>query len=143
MKYLKFFYLLLLFVALSCTNKEERIVEQYADGKAKHVEQYIVNKDGSKQLIKETFYFPEEKKYIEGEYNAQKERNGKWMSWYENGKKNSQGTYKDGKLEGDYTVWHSNGEVFYTGEYKNGTRVGVWSYYDTLGNLIKKEELSR
>ncbi|MBO4738386.1 MAG: hypothetical protein J5606_02365 [Bacteroidales bacterium] len=128
----------------ACSSKTEQVVEErYADGKAQHVKEYKITKDGEKTLSKETFYFPEEKKYIEGTYNTQAQRDGKWTSWYENGLKNSEGTYKNGLLEGKYTVWYPNGVVFYKGHYTNGQKTGTWLFYDSLGVQIKKETYTR
>lgn len=120
-------------------NEEKVVLASYADGKPKMEQVFIVNDKGQKQLYKETHYFPEEKKYIEGTYDEFTRRDGKWTSWYENGKKNSQGTYENGKLQGKYTVWHPNGKVFYEGKYKNGVKTGTWTYYDTLGHVIQTE----
>ncbi len=132
--------ILVLFLWASCSSKTEKVVkEKYADGKAQHTQEYRLNDNGAKTtLSKETFYFPEEKKYIEGTYNTQEKRDGKWVSWYENGLKNSEGNYKNGVLDGKYTVWYSNGIVYYKGQYRNGQKIGTWVFYDTLGVQIKK-----
>ncbi len=128
-----------LFTACGPKNQEKVVMASYADGKPKLEYVYILNDKGDKQLYKETQYFPEEKKYIEGTYDQYSRRDGEWTSWYENGRKNSQGTYENGLLQGKYTVWHPNGKVFYSGKYKNGVKIGTWSYYDTLGRLTHTE----
>ena len=131
----------LLFVVVSCNRvKTTPIVkESYADGNPKIVAEYITDEYGKKTLYKETYFFPGEKKYIEGKYDEQELRNGVWTSWFENGNKNSEGKYVNGKEDGNYRVWHSNGQLFYKGQYDMGRKTGVWVFYDSLGVKIKEE----
>ncbi|MDD2623076.1 MAG: hypothetical protein WC142_04950 [Bacteroidales bacterium] len=127
-------------IILGCTqNKtESKIIETWEDGKPKKIEEYIIQKDGSKLLYKETMFFDKEQKFIEGTYNKKKERNGKWTSWFENGNKNSQGTYVDGKEHGKYTVWYPNGQIHYIGKYHHGQKSGKWKFYNEEGKLTKE-----
>ena len=127
-------------VSVSCNRVKTtpEIKETYADGKPKKVEEYITNDMGNKVLYKETYYFPGEKKYISGTYDDTKERNGLWTSWYESGQKNSEQKYINGKEDGQYNVWHPNGKPWIKGKYNMGKEVGVWSFHDTLGNIVKE-----
>lgn len=126
-------------ILVACNKNKKVVVDAtYADGLPKKVSEYIIKEDGSQQLAKETYYFPEKKKYIEGEYNNKTQRQGVWTSWYENGQKNSQGTYENGVLEGIYTVWHPNGQVYYSGKYLHGKQIGKWVFYDSLGTIAKE-----
>jgi antitoxin component YwqK of YwqJK toxin-antitoxin module len=63
-------------------------------------------------------FFEGQQKFIEGTYNKQQQRDGKWTSCFEDGKQNSQGTYVDGKEQGKNTVWFPNGQIHYTGKYQ-------------------------
>jgi len=65
--------------------------------------------------------------------NGQKEREqtwkegkriGKWDEWYENGQKDSESTYKDGKRFGKATKWHENGQKAIEQIFKDGKRHG-------------------
>lgn len=132
---LSLFIILTIVVSCNRVKTTPEIKETYADGKPKVVMEYTANEHGEKKLHKETHYFPGEKKYIEGEYDDASERHGVWTSWYENGQKNSQVKYSDGKEDGDYDVWHPNGKHYIKGHYKMGDRVGVWTFYDTLGQV--------
>jgi len=135
------FLLALLVLAVSCNRvKTTQVVEEsYADGKPKIRTEYIEDEHGKKTLYKETYFFPEEKKYIEGKYDEQQRRDGVWTSWFENGNKNSQGKYVNGTLHGKYRVWHANGKLFYKGQYDMGRQVGVWEFYDSLGVKTRQE----
>ena len=50
-------------------------------------------------------------------------------SWYENGQKKSEGTYKDGKEDGLQTDWYRNGEKKSEGTYKDGKEDGLWTWW--------------
>ncbi len=51
------------------------------------------------------FFYEEGQKDLEGTYKNGK-RDGQWTKWYENGKKESEGTFKDGKEDGLFNVWY-------------------------------------
>ena len=130
--------LLLLFV--SCKQQVDRkVVSRYADNRPRIVQEYVTV--GEKSVMhKEIHYFPGEKKYIEKTFDNEGNPDGTWVSWYENGNKNSEGTYRNGQWQGTYRVWHPNGRLFYIGEYDRGKRTGVWKFYDSTGRLLRTEE---
>ena len=56
---------------------------------------------------------------------------GLWSTWYENGRKESEGQYQDGEREGLWTVWYENGQRDTEGEFRNGEKEGRWTnWYD-------------
>jgi antitoxin component YwqK of YwqJK toxin-antitoxin module len=57
---------------------------------------------------------------------------GHWSTWYENGRKESEGQYQDGEREGLWTVWYENRYQRDTeGEFRNGEKEGRWTnWYD-------------
>ena len=63
---------------------------------------------------------------------------GKWTYWYENGQIRSEETYKDGKEDGKWTRWHENGQKRSEGTYKDGERDRKWT--DWYKNGQKKWE---
>ena len=62
------------------------------------------------------------------------ELDGKWTRWHENGQKSSEGTYKDGKEDGLWTLWYENGQKESERTYKDGELDGLWTYWDEDGN---------
>ena len=124
----------------SChNNNTETIVEEkWENGKPKKTVEYIIDEDGSKRIHKETIFFTEGQKFIEGTFNEQLQRDGEWIAWFENNKKNSQTTYANGKEHGKYTVWYPNGQIHYTGAYNHGVKIGTWNFYDETGKLIQE-----
>ena len=77
-------------------------------------------------------------------------KSGKWTTWYYNGRKGSEVTYKDGKLDGLWTWWfetgQKKGELTYkdgkkglrTGWYKNGQKEREVHYKDGDYDVIRR-----
>jgi len=122
----------------SCTSKVvKETAEAYADGSPKLVRFY--KDDGqSRVLIKETYYYPNHQKYMEGSYKDNK-RDGNWSSWWQNGNIWSEGSFKDGLDDGKRNVYYENGKKLYEGHYTAGQKTGVWKFYDDKGNFTKDE----
>jgi antitoxin component YwqK of YwqJK toxin-antitoxin module len=142
MKTRLFIFTILATMLFGCTAKVvEETVESYADGSAKVVRFY--KDDGrNKTLIKECLYYPNHQKYMEGEYKNGK-REGKWISWNQNGNKWSEGTFKNGLDDGERIVYHENGQKFFEGNYTAGVKTGVWKFYDDKGNFVREENFSK
>ena len=66
-------------------------------------------------------------------------KNGIHTEFHENGKKKSDGTYKDGKSDGLYTEWYENGKKKSEGNYKGVDRwnqpqkIGKWTGWHENG----------
>ena len=58
---------------------------------------------------------------------------GKYLCKYDNGQKEKEGRYKDGKLNGKWTVWHNNGQKSYEANYKDGKRDEKWTEWHENG----------
>ena len=61
--------------------------------------------------------------------NRKPPENGPYVEYYENGKKKSEGHFKDGKKDGLWTRWHKNGQKEYEEHYKNGKQHGLETYW--------------
>ena len=59
-----------------------------------------------------------------------------------NGKKWSEGEFRNGKGEGKRITYFENGKVRYEGIYKNDERVGKWRFYDESGKLLAEQDFS-
>jgi antitoxin component YwqK of YwqJK toxin-antitoxin module len=60
-------------------------------------------------------------------YNRYSELDGVATRWYENGKKEEESEYKDGKLHGTQTEWYKNGQKKYEKHFKNGKEDGSFT----------------
>lgn len=50
--------------------------------------------------------------------------------YYDNGKVQQEGFFKDGKLEGKWVSYDSQGNKLSVGEYSNGQKVGKWFFWN-------------
>ena len=71
-----------------------------------------------------TTYYENGQKESEVTYKDDK-RDGLSTDWYENGEKWSEVTYKDGELDGLYTTWYDNGQKKKEVNFKEGKEDGL------------------
>ncbi len=131
-------YGLFIFVLVSCgPDLQERLIESYPEGQKKRVQYYTPDTENS-YMAREVFYYENGNKKMDGYYNADGKKHGKWTYWREDGKIWSEGYFNEGKDDKMRRTWHENGQKHYEGRYKNGTRVGKWKFYDESGKLVKE-----
>ena len=65
---------------------------------------------------------------------------GKYLCKYDNGQKEREGRYKDGKLNGKWTWWNKNGQKVRLKNYKNGKLDGKLFEWFQFNGEIKREE---
>lgn len=138
---------LILFLAVlvlaSCATKLDEVVsEKFPDGSPKRVDYYSGEEPG-KYLAKSIFYYENGQKRVEGNYNAEGKKHGKWAYWYENGNKWSEGFFTEGLDDKKRTTWHENGKLHFTGRLENGKRIGIWKFYDENGNVTKELDYNK
>ncbi len=68
--------------------------------------------------------------------NGRKE--GLWVSFHDNGNKQSESTYSNGVLHGKTATFHPNGQLMYLGYFKHGERDAVWAFYNENGTQLKE-----
>ena len=49
----------------------------------------------------------------------------------------SQGSIKNGEVDGAWVAYHNNGQLWYKGNYKNGKKEGVWVGGNEDGTVFK------
>ena len=59
--------------------------------------------------------------------------NGEWISWHSNGQKYTEGTFKDDYYDGKWTSWYENGQKYSVGIYKDGNVISE-KCWDEVGN---------
>lgn len=122
---------LLLFIAVSCTDKKEEETT-----KKPKTEKLTEIKNG-----RFTEWYPGKKQIkFQGMLTKKGNRNGKWTFYSETGNELSMTVYENGKREGFTIVKYPNGSIHYTGEYKNDKTVGVWKTYDEKGKLVTEKD---
>ena len=66
------------------------------------------------------------------------ERDGLWVSFYEDGTRWSEENYREGKRDGRTINFHPNGHLRYRGQYVDDEKTGLWQFYDEEGKLAKE-----
>lgn len=135
-KILTLLFISIIFFSCGRENITEEIVTRHEDDSKKECFYYKTN-DGAKIKIRETWYYKEGMKYLDGPIVNDK-RNGSFETYYKSGKVMSEGTFVDGIREGKATTYHENGAIHYEGYYQNGKECGIWKFYDEEGNLQKE-----
>ena len=84
-------------------------------------------------------------KEFEGNWKDGK-MDGLWSEWYENGQKKIKNNYKDGKPNGLWVNWHENGQKSGEENYKDGKAYGVKMEWHPNGQkrreaIFKDDEL--
>ncbi len=62
----------------------------------------------------------EERDGLMYEPNKEEPFTGKYVTYYENGQKKSEGNFKEGKYDGLWTLWDENGNITKKETYSNG-----------------------
>ncbi|NLJ48598.1 MAG: PKD domain-containing protein [Candidatus Atribacteria bacterium] len=109
--------------------------EKYPNGKMKIQYTYFVRPDGTQ--VKnglETSWYENGKKKSEGEYQNGK-KVGVWVSWYDNGVIGQKGAYQDDQKNGVWMKNYRNGNKESEGFYKNNLREGSWKKWYENGKL--------
>lgn len=134
-------WLIPIILILSCTHDPFQVTkESYEDGTPKLVRYY--EDESEEVLVKETQYYEDGSKYIEGAYKND-ERTGTWNAWYRDGTLWSTGHYKDGLEHGTKTAYHENGQIYYEGELKADKRIGIWTFWNKEGKEMKKVDYNK
>jgi antitoxin component YwqK of YwqJK toxin-antitoxin module len=135
-----FVHLLIALFLFSCSSGPEiKVVEEsWPSGNEKTVRFYKEKKD-QKVLVREILYYDNGKKEREGTFKNG-ERDGKWTYWYDNGNVWSEGEFKNGESHSLRRVYHPNGKLYYEGNFDNGKAIGIWKFYDEEGRFIKEED---
>jgi len=129
-------------VLLSCTAEETSDeIETSVDNNEAEVQlEEVVEENQNTTTSGESIeYYPNGAVKMKGNLDADGNRNGLWVSYYDNGTKWSESYYANGKRAGHSLTFFPNGQVRYIGEYQNDEKTGTWKFYDEEGNLQKEE----
>ena len=106
-------------------------MEFYESGEPKSIKTYKELNDKF-ELVKSISLYENGQKEYERTYKDGK-HDGLWTNWYENGQKKEERTFKDGELDGLYTEWHKNGQKSVETTFKDGDFI-EWTKWDKDGN---------
>ena len=75
---------------------------------------------------------------IQGMFDEQYKRHGKWVFFDKNGIELSMTTYTHNLKQGFSIVKHPNGVIYYRGEYNQDKKVGLWTFYNDKGEKLNE-----
>jgi len=90
--------------------------------------------DLSKKHIKENYYVLRKNTQV---------RDSLYISYFQNGEKKSQGSYRKNKAEGLWQFFYENGNLKMEGEMLAGEKNGVWLYYYENGSISMEGESAK
>lgn len=134
----KFFYLIIgiiIFASACNSNLESEIIMYYPDSIPK-LEYFYKYEGNNKYVAKEIRYYPNGVIQTEGQYNSLNQKEGKWSSYFENGKKWLVENYTEDIKNGKIIEWYRSGDKMYEGYYKNGIIDGNWTLWDEKGKKV-------
>ncbi|UKN00901.1 hypothetical protein K6119_14290 [Paracrocinitomix mangrovi] len=136
-----FSWLLISLLFVACSGNEENHEENNDQNNSEEINQTTENSEIQSEVPKDVYqeFHPNGQLSIEGKLNENGNREGLWVSYYDNGTKWSESYYSDGIKEGHSLTFFPNGKVRYVGEYKADKKTGLWKFYDEEGNLSKEE----
>jgi antitoxin component YwqK of YwqJK toxin-antitoxin module len=131
------FLLLPAFLFFSCSESTNDIAEDQTES----IEEEIVEDTTPDPNAPGDFeeYYPNGALKIKGKNNAEGNREGLWISYYDNGIKWSESYYDNGIKNGHSLTFFPNGGIRYVGEYENDVKIGTWKFYDEAGELLNEE----
>ena len=136
MKPNQYIYILLsLFLTFSFSEDlRVEIIKRYDNGNKKLLVKYRGD-DGEEVLVEKINYSESGDTLIWENYDSKGERDGKWISCYENRQINWEENYKDGMRDGKRTSYYKNRQIWDEGNYKEGKRDGKWTTYNRDGSF--------
>lgn len=78
----------------------------------------------------------------EGQY-CDDVRIGTFVWWYATGQQSTLGEYRNDKEQGEFSWWHENGMKQAHGRYSDGQKIGNWAFWSPTGKLLQRVDLSR
>jgi antitoxin component YwqK of YwqJK toxin-antitoxin module len=88
--------------------------------------------DDHQSLLKEMYTVIGDQKRI---------REGKYISYFENGNKKSEGFYKNGEPAGFWNYYYESGKLKMRGVLRGNTNYGLWRFYFENGNVSMEGEI--
>ena len=127
--------------AATVTNEGKFPTQKYEDGTPRierEVRKYSDNRIVNHGKFVE--YYHNKKKFSEGTFDSGVQ-DGEWTFWYDNGQLVKKVVFARGKPNGAWEIFGRDGKLSAKHEYKNGKREGTWtSYYDD-GKTVKIEAI--
>ncbi len=122
------------------------VTEYFENGEVRSTGFYEVAGRKKKRTGRWITYYSNGSRESEGEY-IKNERVGRWQEWYENGELHLDAFFESGANQGPFKDHYENGQLRTEGFYKGirrhkGLQHGVWKHYNEQGELVLTENWS-
>jgi len=145
MKYLfKSIALLTLLVIAGSTFAQKKVYfdKNWKKTKESSAKYYRIVTPQEGEFYVEDYFKESESLQMTGTYKTKKllpeDRTGKFVYYYKNGKKMSEGEFEGKNRVGDWKFWYNDGSIKREGKYDVGEMVGDWIGYHIEGNVKSK-----
>jgi antitoxin component YwqK of YwqJK toxin-antitoxin module len=128
---------LLLFIAMMTIISCKENVQPAVEESQPNVPENLVESFKQGEYMYKKIYYPNGQVKMEGN-EKDGGREGKWVSWYEDGTPWSETWFQSGLRHGKTTVWLENGAKYYEGEYALDQPSGKWIFYNEAGMVIQE-----
>jgi len=83
------------------------------------------------------YFYENGRKDSEGDYKNNKNE-GTWIYWHENGQKKSEGVFRNDLKQDKWTYWHDNGQKESEGLYIDDNEENKWEYWFESGEKLSE-----
>lgn len=83
-------------------------------------------------------YFDNGKIKTEGFLDDNDNKQGQWLSYFDNGNLHKEENYLDDELHGVFKRWHENSKLAIESNYESGKRDGIWKEYYENGSPLEE-----
>jgi antitoxin component YwqK of YwqJK toxin-antitoxin module len=137
---MKFVVIILSLFFCACTGNKEVVLETWSNNNVKAKKVYYNDRDTT-QFLSLTYY-PSGKTKERTHYQS-KIKNGWSITYYDNGQVKDSIFYRNNIPSTTSLSFYSNGGVAISGSYDDlGNKIGWWTFYDSLGVIIKATEFT-
>jgi antitoxin component YwqK of YwqJK toxin-antitoxin module len=84
-------------------------------------------------------FYPNGQKFIDGSFRQGRQQ-GEWSYYFSNGQLQRKVTYQDGRLHGEWDLVRADGTLAGKQSYAQGLRSGTWQTFDESGKQLLQEE---
>jgi antitoxin component YwqK of YwqJK toxin-antitoxin module len=143
LKFIKFFGIALFACVLAvgytgCKDYDGVEVSSYYSDSLPQVVTYYKYVGNKKIVVKEIRYYQNQQVAEEGNYDENNNKHGKWIYYFEDGKKKSEINYDHGKKNGEMIEYYRSGKKMYIAHYQNDIANGKWIIFDENGKKISE-----
>ncbi len=136
------FIVLLGFLLLSACNEYDgsEVSSYYLPDSVPKVVSYYKYVGNKKKVVKEIRYYINGQVEQEGNYDDDGKMHGKWVYYFDDGKKQREINYEHGKKNGELIEYYRSGKKMYIAHYQNDIANGKWIVFDENGNKVSETE---